>query len=130
MFLKIFNFSLNPGSQYFVLIDPTVSSIIFSPFVTILLLNNCTELRKLVTNTKEASGDEFLVIKKQPLTIPPDFDKIPVPISEENLEEVDQITISENEIENLLKDISSKSKAINDDKISEDLENSILQKIE
>ena len=99
-------------------------------FVIILLLNNCTELKNIVTNTKEASGDEFLVIKKQPLTIPPDFDKIPVPISEENLEEVDQITISENEIENLLKDISSKSKAINDDKISEDLESSILQKIE
>ena len=70
------------------------------------------------------------LIKKQPLTIPPDFETIPVPISEENLEEVDQITISENEIENLLKDISSKSKAINDDKISEDLESSILQKIE
>ena len=99
-------------------------------FVIILLLNNCTELKNVVTNTKEASGDEFLVIKKQPLTIPPDFDKIPVPISEENLEEVDQITISESEIENLLKDISSKSKATNDDKISEDLENSILQKIE
>ena len=99
-------------------------------FVIILLLNNCTELKNIVTNTKEASGEEFLVIKKQPLTIPPDFDKIPVPISEENLEEVDQITISESEIENLLKDISSKSKAINDDKISEDLENSILQKIE
>ena len=99
-------------------------------FVIILLLNNCTELKNVVTNTKEASGDEFLVIKKQPLTIPPDFDKIPVPISEENLEEVDQITISENEIENLLKDISSKSKDINDDKISEDLESSILQKIE
>ena len=99
-------------------------------FVIILLLNNCTELKNVVTNTKEASGDEFLVIKKQPLTIPPDFDKIPVPISEENLEEVDQITVSESEIENLLKDISSKSKATNDDKISEDLENSILQKIE
>ena len=99
-------------------------------FVIILLLNNCTELKSVVTNTKETSGDEFLVIKKQPLTIPPDFDKIPVPISEENLEEVDQITISESEIENLLKDISSKSKATNDDKISEDLENSILQKIE
>ena len=99
-------------------------------FVTILLLNNCTELRKLVTNTKEASGDEFLVIKKQPLTIPPDFDKIPVPISEESLEEVDQVIISESEIENLLKDISSESKAESTDKISEDLENSILQKIE
>ena len=99
-------------------------------FVIILLLNNCTELKNIVTNTKEASGDEFLVIKKQPLTIPPDFDKIPVPISEESLEEVDQVIISESEIENLLKDISSESKAESTDKISEDLENSILQKIE
>ena len=99
-------------------------------FVTIFLLNNCTGLRNAVTNTKGASGDEFLVIKKQPLTIPPDFEKIPVPISEESLEEVDQVIISESEIENLLKDISSESKAESTDKISEDLENSILQKIE
>ena len=99
-------------------------------FVIILLLNNCTELKNIVTNTKEASGDEFLVIKKQPLTIPPDFDKIPVPISEESLEEVDQVIISESEIENLLKDISSKSKVQSDDKVSKELENSILKKIE
>ena len=38
MFLNIFNLSLNPGSQYFVLIDPIVSSIIFTSFVIILLL--------------------------------------------------------------------------------------------
>jgi len=37
MFLNIFNLSLNPGSQYFVLIDPIVSSIIFTSFVIILL---------------------------------------------------------------------------------------------
>ena len=99
-------------------------------FATILSLNNCTGIKNVITNTKEASGDEFLVIKKQPLTIPPDFEKIPVPISEESLEEADQVIISESEIENLLKDISSESKAESADKISEDLENSILQKIE
>ena len=99
-------------------------------FTVILLLNNCSEFRNVLTNTKEQTGDEFLVIKKQPLTIPPNFNEIPVPISEQNLEEVDEIEINETEIKNLLKDISSNSKVQNDDKVSEDLENSILQKIE
>ena len=99
-------------------------------FTVILLLNNCSEFRNVLTNTKEQTGEEFLVIKKQPLTIPPNFNEIPVPISEQNLEEVDEIEINETEIKNLLKDISSNSKVQNDDKVSEDLENSILQKIE
>ena len=99
-------------------------------FAIVLLLNNCTDIRNVLTNTKEAGGDEFLVIKKQPLTIPPNFEKIPVPISEEKLEEIDEIAISESEIENLLKDISSKSKVQSDHKVSKELENSILKKIE
>ena len=99
-------------------------------FAIVLLLNNCTDIRNVLPNTKEAGGDEFLVIKKQPLTIPPNFEKIPVPISEEKLEEIDEIAISESEIENLLKDISSKSKVQSDHKVSKELENSILKKIE
>ena len=98
-------------------------------FVTVFLLNGCSELRNLVTNTKEPAGDEFLVIKKQPLTIPPNFDEIPVPISEENSEEVDEVLLTDSEIENLFKDISSKNKVKNSEKVSEDLETSILEKI-
>ena len=98
-------------------------------FTIILSQNNCTSFKNAITNTKEPGGDEFLVIKKQPLTIPPDFDTIPVPISEKNFEESDEITISENEIENLLKDISSNKEIQSDQKVSDDLEKSILKKI-
>tara|TARA_Y100000590_G_scaffold284285_1_gene319834 strand:+ start:955 stop:1317 length:363 start_codon:yes stop_codon:yes gene_type:complete len=98
-------------------------------FVVVLFLNNCSDFKNVITNTKEQGGDEFLVIKKQPLSIPPDFDKIPVPVSEQNLEEIKEITLSENEIENLLKDISKENKTQSDNQVSEDLENSILKKI-
>ena len=57
-------------------------------FVFILIIfffaTACTSLgdaRKVLKNEKTNSTDEFLVKKKEPLTLPPDYDKLPLPNS-------------------------------------------------
>ena len=89
------------------------------------LLNSCNEVKKTLTNTKKPTGDEFLVEKKEPLTLPPNFNELPVPLSEEREEA--ELT-SENNIEDLLKR-SSELENQNSENLTEDLEISILEKI-
>jgi len=43
------------------------------------LLGNCSTLKEGFTNDKKKRTDEFLVEKKQPLVMPPDFEKLPLP---------------------------------------------------
>ena len=45
----------------------------------LLLLNSCGTVREGLQNTKKNNSDEFLVEKKSPLIMPPDFDELPVP---------------------------------------------------
>tara|TARA_X000000950_G_scaffold168359_1_gene205513 strand:+ start:1184 stop:1495 length:312 start_codon:yes stop_codon:yes gene_type:complete len=48
----------------------------------LILLNSCGGLReagKVLRNEKTLTTDEFLVEKKEPLVMPPDFKKIPKP---------------------------------------------------
>ena len=55
-----------------------ILSILFLP----LILLSCTSLQeagKVLRNEKINSTDEFLVKKKEPLVLPPDFNKIPEP---------------------------------------------------
>jgi hypothetical protein len=50
--------------------------------LTLLILNSCggfKEAGKVLRNEKTKTTDEFFVKKKQPLVLPPDYDKIPEP---------------------------------------------------
>jgi hypothetical protein len=50
--------------------------------LTLLILNSCGGLKeagKVLRNEKTKTTDEFFVKKKQPLVLPPDYDKIPEP---------------------------------------------------
>ena len=47
-----------------------------------MLLNSCSGLKdagKVLRNEKTSSTDEFLVKKREPLIMPPDYNKIPKP---------------------------------------------------
>jgi hypothetical protein len=56
-------------------------------------------LKEGFTNQKKNNSDEFLVEKKSPLVMPPDYNELPIP-NEENI----------NEESNELKSLISKSK--------------------
>ena len=48
----------------------------------LLFLYSCQSVKDGLTGKKRENSDEFLVIKKNPLEIPPDFNDLPVPKSE------------------------------------------------
>ncbi len=77
------------------------------------------------TLKKKQSGDEFLVEKKNPLVLPPDFGKLPLPGSEEK----DLDTETENSFENIIGKKSADNSKKDEKKINKSLENSILDKI-
>lgn len=50
-------------------------------------LNSCGTVKEAFSTQKKDSTDEFLVEKKNPLNIPPNYDELPVPGNSENIDE-------------------------------------------
>ena len=48
----------------------------------IISLYSCQSVKDALSGKKYESSDEFLVIKKNPLVVPPDFEKMPIPKNE------------------------------------------------
>ena len=86
-----------------------------------VLLSSCATVKKGFSNQKKNSSDEFLVEKKSPLVMPPEFDKLPIPQKQNSKENFD-----ENTIQDL---ITNNTNINNPNKTSGDLGNSILKKI-
>ena len=91
------------------------SILILVIFFLVSACANLDEAKKVLKNEKTNSTDEFLVKKKKPLTLPPDFDKLPQPnsiteSSNETLSNEQKIKkILSLEEENLLENNSSSS---------------------
>jgi hypothetical protein len=93
--------------------------------IIFLTLSSCGTVKESFSNQNKNSADEFLVEKKSPLVMPPDFDQLPVPnklgqnVSEKNTD-----------IETLI--TNSKTKTLSSDVENESFENFeqfILKKI-
>ena len=94
--------------------------------IPIIFLNACNTLKDGFRSQKKDSIDEFLVEKKSPLVMPPDFDELPLPSdTNENPEQLEESNIKSliSNNENSLTDIESN---VNQ---SQNFENSILEKI-
>tara|TARA_Y100000389_G_scaffold172317_1_gene180658 strand:- start:335 stop:646 length:312 start_codon:yes stop_codon:yes gene_type:complete len=88
----------------------------------LVFLSSCGSLREGFSNKKKDNSDEFLIEKKSPLIMPPDYNELPIP----NEEKEEQQT---NEIKSLiLKSKNGESKENIDEKNSS-FESSILKKI-
>ena len=92
----------------------------------LIFLNSCQSVKEGLSGKKQKSSDEFLVEKKNPLVLPPEFGELPVPLKEEKIEQEE----SDEEIEKLIGKISIEENS-NDDlgNLSDSLEQSILEKI-
>ena len=90
-----------------------------------LLASACQTVKDGLSLQKRNNPDEFLVEKKNPLVLPPDFNELPIPDSEKRVQQ----NQNENEIRSLLsanKEVITK----NENEIkSDDIEKSILDKI-
>ncbi len=95
-------------------------------FANIFFLNSCESVKKAVTGQKKPPGDEFLVEKKNPLVLPPEFGELPVPLKEEKMEQEEY----DEEIEKLIGKISIEENSNDDlENLSDSLEQSILEQI-
>ena len=92
--------------------------------VTLFFLSSCQNVKDALSGKKYENSDEFLVIKKNPLILPPDFNQLPTP---KDVIETSQIENIENEIEDLLSSI--KKDEVVETSSSSDTENFVLEKI-
>ena len=95
---------------------------LFFYILIILFLNSCggfSEAGKVLRNEKTKTTDEFLVKKREPLSQPPDMDKIPEPgsviKSKQNENNVNKILKVPKEINNRSNSSSSLEKSILDE---------------
>ena len=75
----------------------------------IIFLTSCQSVKDGLSGRKSENSDEFLVQKKNPLVLPPDFTKLPKPNND--LEENDEINRIEEEtdIKKILQNNSQKT---------------------
>ena len=100
----------------------------FSKLLLLLLfLYSCGSVGEALQGKKRSDqGDEFLIDKKNPLSMPPDFDKLPKP-GEANIKSTKDIEIDKSNIKNLLKNNDDENISNSDESTS--IESSILKKI-
>ena len=91
----------------------------------IYILTSCGTLKEGFKNQKKDSSDEFLVEKKSPLIMPPDYNELPVPNAASN-----QALSEENSIKNLVTNEEKNTNTSNPNSSeSRGLEESLLEKI-
>ena len=96
-------------------------------FIVILFfLSSCQNVKDALSGKKYENSDEFLVIKKNPLVLPPNFNDLPSP---KDVAETTQIENIENEIEDLLSSIKDNNEEIIETPSSSDTESFVLEKI-
>ena len=98
-------------------------NILLIPLISILIFNSCATVKEGFTNKKKSSTDEFLVEKKSPLIMPPEFNELPIPDNNqksENNEETDIKKLITNNENSSTENISNQNT---------NFENSILEKI-
>mgnify|MGYP001181151193 FL=1 len=91
-----------------------------------LSLFSCGSIKEGFSNQKKNNSDEFLVEKKAPLVMPPDYEELPKPkknqetsLSKENTNNIKSLLINEDNID------SNSEK----DQLNKKLEESLLDKI-
>ena len=98
-----------------------ISSILLFAIV-FFTFQSCQTVKEGFTSQKKKSTDEFLVEKKSPLVMPPEFNELPLPKTSEIIEENE----SGNNIEKLISNNDSTEGSQPQDK---NFENLIIEKI-
>lgn len=94
-----------------------ITYIIILTFFVTSCADTASSIKRGLTGAKKTSGDEFLIQKKDPLILPPDYENLPIPNEEAVTEE---ISTFEKNLGTLIEDNSSRSSSVED---------SILKKI-
>ena len=101
---------------------------IFKKFILInfiLFFTSCGTIKEGFTNQKKNSSDEFLVEKKLPLVMPPNYSELPIAETDKNEVGSDEKKIKTLIDNNKLENIDSE----NSKEVNQDFEESLLEKI-
>ena len=91
----------------------------------LILLMGCQNVREGLSLKKKQGVDEFLIEKKNPLVVPPEFSKLPKPTDDEEKETTqnDDINLSK-----ILKKKVKKNQSNSSNKIEESISNILNKK--
>ena len=89
------------------------------------ILSSCSTVQKAFDPERKNSSEEFLVEKKSPLSMPPDYNELPMPKSKSN-DEKETVTSLESLI---IKDNNNSNQNNQESEIDKSLEKSILDEI-
>ena len=98
--------------------------------IFLFLLPGCQDVKKGFSGKNIDQGEEFLVIKKNPLVVPPDFEKMPLPKNE--IDKTNSIKVENDQVSEFEKLLKTKDENINVPNSNEntgDLEKKIIDKI-
>ncbi len=93
----------------------------------LILLTSCQAVKDGLTGKKRNNSDEFLVEKKNPLELPPDFNQLPVP--KKDKENINQSEKIDEEIEDLFKNSNEIESSDDATDINQSAEEFVLKKI-
>ena len=79
--------------------------------IFLFLLSGCQDVKKGFSGKKIDQGKEFLVIKKNPLVVPPNFEKMPIPKNQ--IEKSDSIKIENNQDSDFKKLLETEDQKVN-----------------
>src|SRR5210317_348631 len=99
---------------------------IYFLFFIVLMLSSCKSAKDALTLKKKPIGNKFIVEKKNPLVMPPNYGKLPIPEEKKD----DENFIDENEIQAIITSDSNVSSNIKKSTEPTSLEKSILEKIQ
>tara|TARA_Y100000816_G_C25647457_1_gene344406 strand:- start:172 stop:501 length:330 start_codon:yes stop_codon:yes gene_type:complete len=103
-------------------------SLLLIPIILLFILTGCQDVKKGLTGKKIDEGNEFLVIKKNPLVVPPNFNELPQPKNNNLENNSNKDNETDDEFKNLLKKNGDDGKQ-NDLITNGNLEENILKQI-
>ena len=95
-------------------------------FGLLFLLTSCQSAREGLSGRKKDNTDEFLVQKKNPLVLPPDYNDLPLP-KDYKIKDDQSSTNIDNEIKKLMESEKKDSVSNNDSAGDSSLEDSIIK---
>ena len=97
----------------------------FYLIIFLLILCSCQGVKDALSGKKYENSDEFLVIKKNPLVLPPNFNDLPTP---KDVADTTQIENIENSIEEMLSSIKDNEEVAESSSVG-NTESFVLEKI-
>ena len=103
-----------------------INLVLLTSFIFVFFLTSCQSIKDGLSGKKSENSDEFLVQKKNPLVMPPDFEKLPKPEDKDAVSENLKLK-EETDIQKILK-INKDSEKTPTEKF-ESAEKFVLEKI-